>query len=178
MADNVSLTGVVVATDKVTYSGDTVDVQLNEVVHVAGSEGSRTVTKMTDATGLNVHDQPTTTGFMLRHHFVAAGTANAANVKSSAGQIFSIHIFNNSQDGLPVKLDLYDTAGTPTAGTSVVESYACSAGQSREIQFPKGNPFATGIGRTLTKVAVATDMADTSSTVCVVNDAIVDIKYI
>jgi hypothetical protein len=44
-----------IATDEVTYSGDTADVQLMRPVHVSGAEGSKTVDALTDATGLNVH---------------------------------------------------------------------------------------------------------------------------
>src|SRR5262245_45424593 len=46
MADNFPLTpgsGRNAATDQVTYSGDTADVQLVRVVQVSGSEGSKTV---------------------------------------------------------------------------------------------------------------------------------------
>lgn len=131
-----------------------------------------------DATaGLAVHIRPYATGQMLRHHFVAAGTTNAANVKAGPGQIKSIHISNHSADGLPVKLTLYNNAGAPTAGTSVVEAYTCSSGVPRDINF-EGNPFTVGIARALTKVAAAADMADSSTTVCTANDAIVEIKYI
>lgn len=53
MADNVDLpaSGVKAATDKVTYSSDTADVQLVRPVHVAGAEGARTVTGLTNDDG-------------------------------------------------------------------------------------------------------------------------------
>lgn len=49
--DNGGLTDVPVATDEVTHSGDTADVQLFRSVHVAGSEGSKTVVAITGSTG-------------------------------------------------------------------------------------------------------------------------------
>lgn len=41
--DNGALTDIPVATDEVTYSGDTVNVQLVRIVDVSGAEGSKTV---------------------------------------------------------------------------------------------------------------------------------------
>jgi hypothetical protein len=43
-----------IATDEVTYSGDTADVQLTRPVHVTGAEGSKTVVDVTSADGLIV----------------------------------------------------------------------------------------------------------------------------
>ena len=48
MADNTrggsaSASDPLIATDEVTYSGDTADVQLTRPVHVTGSQGSKTV---------------------------------------------------------------------------------------------------------------------------------------
>lgn len=59
MADNVELNagsgGALVASDEVTYSGDTTKVQIVRLVHVAGSEGSKTLSEIADATnGLDV----------------------------------------------------------------------------------------------------------------------------
>lgn len=53
MADNADVTpgsGAKVAADEVTYSGDTTKVQLVRLVDVAGAEGSKTLTGITDAT--------------------------------------------------------------------------------------------------------------------------------
>jgi hypothetical protein len=44
-----------IATDEVTYSGDTADVQLTRPVHVTGAEGSKTVVDVTSADGLIVN---------------------------------------------------------------------------------------------------------------------------
>ncbi len=52
MADNVAITagsGVNVAADEATYSGDTAKVQLVRLVHVTGSEGSKTVEELVKA---------------------------------------------------------------------------------------------------------------------------------
>lgn len=55
MADNVPFTpgsGRNLATDQASYSDDTADVQLIRPVHVGGSEGSKTVSAITDANGM------------------------------------------------------------------------------------------------------------------------------
>ena len=109
MADNVSPTGmgVTVATDKVTFSGDVCDVQLFRPVHVAGSEGSKTVVDLTDATGTNAHLQPTTAGGCSTYHVVSASSTNAANVKNTAGQVYGVTIFNLAV--YPVYVKLHNT---------------------------------------------------------------------
>ena len=53
MADNSLRTpgsGESVATDELTYSGDTAKVQIVRVVHVSGAEGSKALTEVFDAT--------------------------------------------------------------------------------------------------------------------------------
>lgn len=59
MADNTrggseSGTAPLIASDEVTYSGETADVQLLRAVHVTGAEGSRTVVEITTADGIFV----------------------------------------------------------------------------------------------------------------------------
>jgi hypothetical protein len=59
VADNVAITpgsGAFAACDEVTYSGDSAKVQIVRFVHVEGSEGSKTLTEICDATdGLTVN---------------------------------------------------------------------------------------------------------------------------
>jgi hypothetical protein len=77
MADNFPLTpgtGRNAATDEVTYSGDTSDVQLVRPVLVTGAEGSKTVVELTgdNANGLDVD--------VTRLPSLVAGTANIGDV--------------------------------------------------------------------------------------------------
>lgn len=61
MADNTPITpgsGANVATDEVTYSGDTAAVQLLRMVHVSGAEGSKTVQEMVVTTDDPSPDDP------------------------------------------------------------------------------------------------------------------------
>lgn len=65
MADNVTFQddtpstpadGTIVASKEVSFSGDTSKVQLLEIVAVTGSEGSRTLNEISDASGLKIQD--------------------------------------------------------------------------------------------------------------------------
>lgn len=60
MADNINITpgtGAKAATDEAAYSGDTVHAQIIELGYTTGSEGSRTLNKVTaDSEGLRVKD--------------------------------------------------------------------------------------------------------------------------
>lgn len=66
MADNVAITpgsGAIAAADEATYSGDTAKIQLVRLVHVTGTEGSKTVSELVQAEDAAHSDgQP---GFMM-----------------------------------------------------------------------------------------------------------------
>lgn len=176
MADNAAVvsdsttTKFTVAADEVTYSGDTTKVQIARLVHVSGSEGSKTLTEICDTTGLNVHPQPATAGGCSTYHVVAAATANAANIKASAGQIYGIDAFNNA--GYPIYIKFHNTAGTPTAGASVVRTFGIQAGVRGRAEFPTGLAFGTGIGITIVK-----DITDAGATAVALSDCVVDVDY-
>lgn len=176
MADNAavksdaSATLFTVAADEATYSGDTVKFQISRLVHVAGAEGSKTVTEICDTTGLNTHLMPTTAGGCSIKHIVAAATDNAANVKASAGQVYGVSIFNNA--AYPIYAKFHNSAGTPTAGAGVVLTVGAQAGVFREFQQPNGIAFGTGIAITIIK-----DIADAGTTATALSDAVVDVFY-
>lgn len=74
-----------------------------------------------------------------------ASSAAAANIKASAGNLYGLALGNNGTAAC--WLQLFNTAGTPTAGTSVVDSYMVQAGVA--IVVPAGaialKNFTTGI---------------------------------
>ena len=55
MADNVSVSSgsatYIAAADEASYSGDTAKIQLTRLVHVAGAEGSKTITEVVGTAG-------------------------------------------------------------------------------------------------------------------------------
>jgi hypothetical protein len=75
-----------------------------------------------------------------------SSSAAAANIKASAGNLYGLVLGNSG--AATCWLQLFNTAGTPTAGTSVVDSYMVQAGVT--VVIPPGifaaENFATGIG--------------------------------
>lgn len=100
----------------------------------------------------------TSTNAVSRFH---ANTAAAANVKASAGNLYGFVFGNNGT--IPCFIQFMNTAGTPTAGTSVLDSYMVQAGT--ELAVPVGifgiTNYSTGIG-----VAGATSDSGATTTGC------------
>jgi hypothetical protein len=103
---------------------------------------------------------PTTssTNATSRYH---SSSAAVANVKASAGNLYGLVLGNSGT--IDCWLQVFNTAGTPTAGTSVVDSYMVQAGQT--VVIPVGplalTNYATGIG-----VAGATSDSGATVTGC------------
>jgi hypothetical protein len=79
-----------IATDEVTYSGETADVQLVRVVGVTGAEGSKTVTDINvSAAGLDINvagqDNPLFVTGDVAHDFADSGSPVKIGGKASAG---------------------------------------------------------------------------------------------
>ena len=167
MADNTVLStgagGDTIATDDIAG----VKYPRSKLIH--GADGTN-AGDVSTANPLPTHPYPVTSGGESNAHIVAAASTNAQNIKSSAGHLYRVNIFNNA--GYPVFVKFHNTAGTPTAGSGVVFTVGCQAGLSRDVVIPFGLPFATGIGLTMVK-----DLADAGTTVTVANDAVVEIGY-
>jgi hypothetical protein len=111
----------------------------------------------------------TTGGYTLKHA-VCAGSTNTANVKATPGQVYGIVLYDNVN--YPVYLKLYQTAGTPTAGTSVIDTYPAQAGQLAVYSFPSGIAYPTGIGVSVTK-----GITDADATAVLASDCTYSIYY-
>jgi hypothetical protein len=119
----------------------------------------------------SINQVPATSGGLPHSfHLVSAGSTNANNVKASPGQVYGWSIFNNAV--YPVYVKLYDTAGTPTAGTGVVQTIGVQAGTGRDFSLDSGIAFGTGIGLTITK-----GIADSDATAVLASDCVVDLFY-
>lgn len=95
MADNFPLTpgfGRNAATDQVTYSGDTADVQLVRLVTVTGSEGSKTVTEMvrSDTQRTTAHRD------VLRVQVTSAGLTTATTSYTAGDQVGNLFTIANA----------------------------------------------------------------------------------
>lgn len=94
----------------------------------------------------------------------AAATTNATPLKASAGQLYTIDVFNTA--AYNVFLKLYNKASAPTVGTDVpVMTIPVQAGGGYSKTWPMGLPFATGIAYAITKL-----QADSDTTVLVAGD--------
>lgn len=113
---------------------------------------------------------PATTGGCSKYHAVAAASTNAANIKASAGQVFSVRVFNNA--AYPIYVKLHNTAGVPTAGAGVVETIGVQAGTHVNHVLPPGSAFSTGIGITIVK-----GITDADATAVALSDGVVDVHY-
>lgn len=90
-----------------------------------------------------------------------ASSAAAANVKATAGNLYGLVLGNSGT--VPCWLQVFNTAATPTAGTSVVDSYLVQAGVT--VVVPAGTfaltNYTTGIG-----IAGATTDSGATTTGC------------
>jgi len=181
MADNVTVNSVPVVTREVTYSGDTSKhLQVVGLALVSGSDDAKVATDIpgdsSNGVDVDVTRLPAPPN-ISNSSFVTAGSTNAANIKASAGSLRSIHGFNMAD--YAVKICFHNTAGTPTAGVSVVQQHVVQAGSRIDLNFPGGGvAFATGIARTVVKVSTSADLALTASTAVLANDAQFEVGYV
>jgi hypothetical protein len=110
------------------------------------------------------------TGAASIHHFVAAATTNALNIKASAGRVLGWAFGNTTAVWQYVKL--HNTAGAPTAGAGVVQTIAIPPGGVNVQNIPAGIGFATGIARTC-----VTGSADTDTTATTLGAVVGDIFF-
>jgi hypothetical protein len=115
---------------------------------------------------------PQTTGGLSAKHFVAAASDNATNLKASAGQVYSIDVYNNA--AYPVFLKIYNSASSPTGcgATGLFKVVGVQAGTQHILQTEEGWALGTGIGYCLTK-----GITDADDTAVLISDATVDLGY-
>ena len=106
---------------------------------------------------------------------VCTSTDNAQNIKASAGTLRAVRIQNTLE--FPIKVTFHNTAGTPTAGASVLYPQVCQAGEMRDVVVSGGGrTFGTGIG--LCVVQATTSLADAVTTALgTPNKALVTVEY-
>lgn len=114
-----------------------------------------------------------TTGGASSYHLVSASGNNATSVKGSAGTLKCIQAFNVSAAARYLKL--YDTAGTPTAGSGAPKKVILipsNASGSSIVLPPEGIAFASGIGFTTT-----TGIADADTGSVGAADLLIELDY-
>ena len=161
--DSVPVTGTITAVTAITNA-------LPAGTNLIGKVG---IDQTTPGTTNAVQDIPATSGGLLKSHLVSAATTNATNVKASAGQVYGITAFN--LNAAPRYLKLHNTAGAPTAGTGVTDTFLIpgnTAGAGLVLNIDKGIVFSTGIAFTL-----VTGIADTDATAVALNEIVLNIYY-
>jgi hypothetical protein len=115
---------------------------------------------------------PETTGGETTFHFVAAASTNATSLKASAGQLYSVDVFNNA--AYPVYVKFYNTASSPSScgATNLTKVVGTQSGTQHTIKTEEGWAFATGIGYCLVK-----NIVDSDNTAVLLSDAVVDGSY-
>lgn len=112
----------------------------------------------------------TSGGLTILSTLITSGT-NATSVKASAGQLYKAEITNNSANIGYLKL--YNTAGTPTAGsgTPVIRLMVPgnASGTGTLSTYDNGVAFATGIGFTFTGGIADADTTSVAASAFIVN---------
>lgn len=144
--------------------------QVSATQPVSGSVTATLAAATVLAGDFGVQVRANATGAASIHHFVAAGSTNAANIKASAGRVLGWHLANTTAAWRFLKL--HNTAGTPTAGAAVVQTIGIPPNGIAQAAIPAGLGFATGIGR-----SCVTGAADTDATAVTANDVVGDIFF-
>lgn len=113
---------------------------------------------------------PQTTGGLTTYHLVSAATTNATNVKASAGQLYGWYIYNSNASAR--KLAFHNTAGTPTAGASILFTIIVPGTSAANVFSETGIAFGTGIG-----ISTVTDLTDAGTTAVALNDLNINLFY-
>ena len=137
------------------------------------AETTKVIGTVNVSTGQTITDVPATSGGLSKFHLVGAATTNATNVKASAGQVYSITAFNVA--ATPAYLKFHNTAGTPTAGSGVTDTFLIpgnTSGAGIVLNVDKGIAFGTGIG-----ISITGGIADADTTAIGASNVVVNIYY-
>jgi len=139
--------------------GSAVTQPVSGTVTANAGTGTMTVTVVSGATGGD-----------STFHLVSAASTNATNIKASAGKVTGWYVYNSNANAR--KVAFHNTAGTPTAGSSIHSSIVIPGLAAANVSFPDGIDFSTGIA-----ITTVTDLTDAGSTAVALNDLIINIFY-
>lgn len=137
----------------------------------AAMAASLPVTMASDQSTIKTAEQGATSGGLTLLSTILANSTNATSVKGSPGQLYKVECFNNS--ATPAFLKIYNTAGTPTAGSGtpvwrmLIPGNATGTGVVSA--YLPGLAFATGIGYTVTGLIADNDTTAVAATTFIVN---------
>lgn len=124
--------------------------------------------------GLPIQIVPAISGGYSSKSFATAGSDNATVLKNAPGQLYGVHVFNNADYTIYVKLYNKATAPNPAADNALLlRRVGVPAGVPRDVIYLAGIPFSTGIGYVVVK-----GISDTDDTGVLANDGLVDLEYL
>lgn len=100
---------------------------------------------------------PQSSGGLSRYYLSSAASTNGTNVKAGAGALFGYTVTNSNASARYLRF--YNTAGTPTVGTTATYIGVMVPGSGGVVMSPSsiGVDFSTGIAISLTTGAADTD---------------------
>jgi hypothetical protein len=114
---------------------------------------------------------PTQLGSATTYHVVSAASTNAASVKAAPAFLSGYMVGNPTTAFSYVKL--YDTAGTPTAGSGTpLVVLAIPASSSANVLIAPAVEFKTGLG-----ITIVAGIADSDATAVAANSVVVTLYY-
>lgn len=122
------------------------------------------------AVSVNATLKPATSGGYTPFHLMSAASTNATNIKASAGQLYGWFIYNSNAAAR--KVAFHNTAGTPTAGASVLFSLMIPPLSGANVFTDVGIPFSTGIA-----ITTVTGLADNDTAAVAANDLNINLFY-
>jgi hypothetical protein len=155
MADNVGYTpgtGASVASDEVTYSGDTTLVQVVRLVHVTGSEGSKTVGEL-----VKLEDDASASGDPGFQTLAVRNDGDAAK-SGTDGDYTPLSVTASGKQHVVLTRDQSRIQVSSSGLTTVTTSYAAGDTLGAVIEFTNAARKSGGTGR-ITSVVI-TDISD------------------
>lgn len=130
---------------------------------------------VTNAGTFATQDDARASGGESTYSFLSTAAVQAAEIKGSAGTVYSMQFFNINAAARYVRL--YDQTGAPasTDGANIVWRGMIpgnTAATGFVVHFPKGKAFSTGIG-----IRVSAAIADNDTTVLAANEVVGNVGY-
>jgi len=127
----------------------------------------------TNTTPWLVTDKPVTSGGLSTYSFLSTNAVQSANIKSSAGMLYSVEFFNVS--ATPVFVRVYNKATTDDGSGTPIERWMIpgnTAGAGFVKEWVKGIECSSGI-----TIRVTSAIADSDSTALTANTILGNIEY-
>ena len=160
----VKIGGIFNTTQPTVTTGQRVNLQCNNRGGLIVANGANPFTvqpgNTANTTPWLVNDRPATSGGLSTYTFLSTAAVQAAAIKASAGQVYSMEFFNTG--ATPMYVRLYNMTTTPGTGDGASILWrgvipGSTAGAGFVKNWDKGIAFGTGIGIRVTGAVGSTD---------------------